>query len=347
VCGVLGFINSENFAQENQTGQPERLTGKLVELTRKPFDETKKERESTTNALVALGDAAIPALINSFDRKDQEFGARHEIITTLARIGSDSARENLKRIAVSESKDVRDNLKEWAANRFFEVIKTKSEAVPLLDSNVPGVKTTALLAISGMPLNGELVSKIGPLLNSEVVAVRWAAIKAYEEDPCETFYSQKIKYILIAADDPCTYGDFNKVARLGQYNEARISLQNYINALSNMHGPLIALQQTSQDVKTDLAKGVLIIARANRKDASVKPGIISIIKEPNNDFMLRLSATGSMGEIGTSYDVPFLQSVADTDPYGEKNYATPVHEMIYPVREVAKTSIQKIHEKAK
>ncbi|MGB8225452.1 MAG: HEAT repeat domain-containing protein [Sedimentisphaerales bacterium] len=335
----ISLINAEPNASQSQESKAERLTTQLV---------NGQEMDNTIHALVAIGDPAIPALTRHFKAEKQDFSLRHTIIRIMGEIGTDNAKESLKEIAISKN-DINPNLKGWAAHHFIKLIRNKEEAVPLIDSNDIDVRSEGLRAIQGIELDANLVSKVGVFLTNNEQAIRWSSISVYEKDPSQNFYRQKIDFILRAVDKVYTYTDANKVPFRAYYTFAQLDLQNYINALSNMNGPLSSLQVIHRETLTELAGDVLIIARASKGDKSVKSDIISIIKN-RKEMLLRLRAVDSMEKIGSAEDIEFLQSVANTDPYcytGSGDVPTPPGQsgIHYPIREVAKGVIQKISKK--
>jgi HEAT repeat protein len=340
-CVSLLVSASVGYAAERH----QSLLEEFIALTHEPVDEIRQKLDDTINAMAQEGDAVIPEIMDAFNVEGQRFGTRHAIVRVLAKIGSDEAKEQLKQVALSKREDIRSNMKEWAASHFIKLIQAKEEAISLLDSNEMGVKNLGLLTIAGIRLDDELLSKIEPLVTSQDRAVRRSAARVFELDLSEKFFDRKVNSLLTVLNNLYVFEDPNEISRPGQYNNAQISLQCYINAFSNMKGPMSILQQKSNETPKGLAKDVLSIARANRDDSSAKADIITLIKNPDKNYILRMRALLGMEKIGAEEDIPVLQALANTDPFQEKRMSGSKIEMAYPVREIAKNVIQRIQER--
>ncbi len=324
-------VYAESAAQ--QKIEAERLIKKLQSLTQKPDS---NEFKNTIDDLAAIGDPVISIMkkVGGFDN--------HTNIRVLRKIGTDKAKETLKEVAIVKG----NKNSAWAASNFVELIQKKQEAIPLVYSDNPAVQARGLIAIRGIALDANLVSRIGVLITNQ--SSRSAACGVFEEDSSTTFYEQKIKLITDEVRKTYTIPKARVIAPRGFLTYAQVDLVSYLRALSYMKGPLSSLQKSCESEPNQLTRDCLFIARAMRKDESVKNEIVSIIKE-RKDTVLRIWAVMGMGEIGTKEDIEFLQSVADTDPYFE--YANLPLEpndpkrKFYRVREVARTIIEKINQR--
>lgn len=346
VCMICCQANAELTAEEKQIIEADRLISKLVNMSSKQINDTKMEKENTIQSLITIGDPAIPNLLNQFNIDNQDYSVRHSIVRILGDIKSDKAKTGLKDIVLTNKNDVGANIKLWAASLYIESIQKKEDVVFLFESDNASILSMSLYAAQGISLDAQLLSKVDPFLGNQNKTIRWAATKVYEKDPSTTFYSRKIKSIIHAIDKTYTYSDANDIMPRSHLTYANVDLQNYIQALYNMNGPVGVLQEAVPHASSMLARDSLVISLAMRGDRSIKSKLIHIIIENKND-MLRLMAVKGLGNIGDKDDLPLLHDVSQKDPfcYDRKNvemHTSASLETIYPIREMAQKSIKNI-----
>lgn len=337
IAGLIFMVSIQAYGEQAAQEQidAERLVRKLQSLYQRPDS---NEFTETVDSLAAMGETAISAMgrVGGFDN--------HTNIRVLRKIGTNKAKDILKEISTGKG----HRYSAWAANNFVKLIQEKKEAIPLVYSDNPAVQTTGLIAIRGIALDANLVSRIGVLITDR--ENKWAAIWALEGDSSINFYDEKIKYISSAIEKAYTIPKAQVIYPRTFYTYSQMDLLYCLQALSYMKGPVSSLQKPCESEPNQLARDCLFIARAMRKDETAKNEVINIIKN-RKDLALRIWAVVGMGEIGTKEDIEFLQSIANTDPYYE-DVDLPLEpndpkRKFYRVREAASTSIEKINKRIK
>ena len=126
-------------------------------------------------------------------------------------------------------------------------------------------------------------------------------------------------------------------------NYGETTYSHYINALVKIKDANNYLVEQTQGT-SGRTRYCILIARANRGDASVKKEIINIFGDKDAG-MFRAWAAGCLGKIGTQDDIPLLEIIAESDLLERDPHYSMDTGPILPVRMAAKEAIRDIEKK--
>jgi len=326
---------------------------RAIALLELPWQEQLSDQrlDEAAESLKPTADEALDEIMRAFNRSGQAYAYRHRAVQLLQRLGTEKTRATLLDIALGRTAEELPSGRGWAASAYVRTMKDKSDARNLLASADSGVLNTALLAVKGIAVDESLFKRLLELAawkdKDHVTqrAVRHAAAAVMAADPGGKFVPQSVEAILAAVADVPNMPDASKVAWHSYHTHAEGSYQQYLNCLSEIKSADEALRQATGRA-TGVARGLLVIARAQRGDATVRPDIHHILVEPQAGLR-RAWAARALAAIGTPEDLPLLKKVAESDPLerergGDVGPPDARQRMFFPVREAARDVVRQI-----
>jgi hypothetical protein len=321
---------------------------RLLEILSMRWDEPRKRQAELDQAiadLAALGDSAMEAIMEQYNRQEQTFAFRHRLAQVLGAMGTPRAQEVLRDIALGRSIETNRSQWNWAATTYIGTLRDVRQAADLLDSQDRRVLGSALRALKGQEVDSSLLARLQELMRSEERSVRWAAASVMAADPGSAHAGEKVAAIADALADVKEVRETDQeYARMGvDYSLAEMTYGGYIRSLADMRGADDALRAVSSDVQGEALQAVTI-ARGLRGDSSVKGSLTGILQDTDAGAM-RVWAAEAMGRVGTESDIPLLREVAGSDPLLRDRYQDvgPVAVVkVYPVRDAAQRAIKSI-----
>jgi hypothetical protein len=151
--------------------------------------------------------------------------------------------------------------------------------------------------------------------------------------------------LMVAAEPPTA----NSLYPRGGGNTClEMSALRYINALKAARVEDSQLAGLAKRLR-GRARDAVVLAQALRGDLTVRPDVVKLAQDPEAG-MFRTWAATALGRVGTSEDLPVLQELARTDPLARESQPLPPSlpgswRKVYPVREAARTSIDRIQKR--
>jgi hypothetical protein len=324
----------------------------VIALLEMPWQEKLSDGklDKAAASIKPVADEAVDEIMRAFKRRGQTFAYRHRAVQILQRLRTEKARGTLLDIALGRSAEHLPSMKQWASAAYIRTMKDKAGARTLLASDDPGVLNNALLAIKGIEVDKALFERLLELIarkEKEPVsqrAIRHAAAAVMAADPGGKFIPQKVDAILAALADVANMPDASKVYWPGYYTHAEASYHHYLNCLCQMKGADAALRQATGRA-AGVAREILVIARAQRGDATVRQDIHRILEDRQAGIRRAWAARG-LAAIGTREDLPILKKVAASDPL-EREQGGDVgppdaKRTFFPVRGAAQDAVRQI-----
>lgn len=260
--------------------------------------------------------AKLQALIRQLDDGD-----RYQACRALGELGTPGAQAALLEVALGKKGAAQHK---WAARCYVRSLSNKRAARRLLEAPNPEVVAIGLLALAKdqAPIDGDLFADLKPLLRSNKGYVRQCCARLIRASPLQVSGREVAREVIASlgsvstvdhADEPWSFAN----DLWAEYTVAGMTYRDLIRALACAKA--ITLQHLTE--LTPRTPGVVrdcvLIARAWRDDSSVRLELYRIarkVEHPN----LRGAALYAFSWIGTVEDLPFLQTVAATDPYRVK-----------------------------
>lgn len=317
---LISRINELGFYQEPPEeirNDPNKL-GEYWPEQYKKREKYKPQREKAQSELAAMGDDAIDLILQQTQRYSNTL-----YLPVLAEIGTPRAMEVLRQKAIDGSSN--------AARNYTRKLKDKTKAKSLLDSTDINVQNVALNALRGTAIDSDFLALLNKYLSqSKYYNVRRSAARVMADDPNSTYAEQKVSAIIKTID---SVAQLPRAWEKYQYDWigslADIQYQFLTDALAKMKGADEPLRDITDKVN-GLTRDCVIVARAYRGDASVKPQVYRFLRDPNAVKLIHMRrlAVGSFAHIGDNGDVKFLQDIAKNDSVEIVDIGGPMVELI-------------------
>jgi hypothetical protein len=322
----------------------------VIAILELPWQEkvSDEKLDEAAASLKPMADEAVDEIMRAFNRSGQTFVYRHRAVQILQRLSTKKARATLLDIALGRSAEELPTMKQWASAAYLRTTQDYSEVRKLLASDDSGVLGNVLRALKGVEVDEALLKRLLELTaykgDKEPMfqeSVRCLAAAVMAADPGGKFPAQKVDAILAAVEEVASLPHASKIHWPGSYTYAESSYHHYIRCLSEMRGADEALRQ-AMGRATALARDILVIARAQRGDATARKDLHRILDDQQAG-MRRAWAARGLAVIGTQEDLPILKKLAASDllerdrggdvgPPGRKN-------TYFPIREAAREAI--------
>jgi len=280
------------------------------------FQEIEAKREQARNELAAMGEEIIEPLLGMY-RKGRY---RSNIIRVLKKIGTPKAQSSLLNISLERNGFY--NLGTSAAQYYIELAKNKEDIKKLLVSSDDDILDVALQNLPGVTIDSELLKRLDELLQSKQYhpvlnfSLRTKAAAVIEADTGSVLTKEKFSAIVKSLD---TVEQMPKSNERFQNNEVgTFADRTYwllARSLEKMKGIDTYLSEATNQ-RIGNPRRWLLAVRANRGDSSVKSQIHDSLEDPKmlERTVFRLYALQGYGKIGTTEDIDFLRSIAESDP---------------------------------
>lgn len=331
---------------------PDELDKLVDELGRqKPGSD---ELKNTIQTLTEQGMPAVRAIERSLGNTAPDFGRIHNAVRVLKGVNTPQTRALLLRMALGEFKIKNPNLQAWAGYALIDC--DRAQAWELLESPHVQVLAPALNAVEGQPVTEKRISTLKKVAIEQTSDLaKWRAIEILlHADSGEKANAAGIETIEIALTGVGQLTDANvlKDERHGfhsSYTVAELHYRRYANALGNCGVNSDSLRTLAGKLK-GRARDAVFLAIAHRQEKSVHDEMVRIAKDKDAGLFRAWAATG-LAEVGTSSDLPLLQTLADSDPLVRTGplHGTRLHQVgpTYPVRDAAKNAIRALGGKPK
>jgi len=320
-------MEPKNFHQAD-----EKTRREFYERRRLIYQKQKEKLNEATDGLSAMGDIVIDPIINRMKRENDPqkrtlLGNR--AVEVIGKIGTPKAREVLadmifNRNGLEEGFKFKNLIGTYLRMvKNTRDVKSKIVASELLKlSNNIDFTERVLNVLPGVPVDAELLNQLERLLLAKQyhpvinITLRLKAARILAADISGKFVRKKVfaivKSLKTVEQLPCAHDRF-QYDRLGTF--ADVLYDGLIRALIDIKGSLPTLQVISNEL-TRKSKTCLIIAIANKGDASVKDELRDIVNNPDliERTTIRLHAVRAFEKIGTVEDLKFLNKLAETDP---------------------------------
>ncbi len=282
---------------------------------------------------------------------------RYEAIRILGAERSESARALLLEIALGQHGSFG---RESAATSYLDSLDDKRDAVRLLDAGDSIILNRALLALRGLPVEGELWDGLKPvLLHGSWWARRDCAVVLYV-DSSEELGEDKARAILESLRSAWMLPDGDQSARLlgDDWQTVRtFFFRKCLNVLAEAGPITLTHLQGIQEPLSEIQRKCLMLARALRGDEEARAEYCRVM-EHDADPQLRWAVTGAFQSISRPEDIPLLERIGTTDPYWVEAPAdllkNPGMEwlkeqggVVYPVRNAAGKQIAYLQDKTR
>jgi hypothetical protein len=325
----------ENVANIKLTLEPiprEIMSRKTDEDTRKEFfrkrrlkyRKRKAELDKAIGQLAERGEVVIEPIMSRV-RAEEDIKKRallgNRTADVLIRIGTPKAHKALTDMVLG-----RNGLNRFKSSHvsgiFLRMVKNSLDVQKKLDarellrlSNNKDFVGRVLNALHGVPIDPELLEQLVGILQSNDYYTIFCAVRVMGTAPTEAFVKEKVSAIVellkTVEEMPKAHERYQN-DRFGTF--ADNLYKELIKALIEMKGADAPLEEFTNKL-TGMPRTCLIIARANRGDASVKGELRDILTQPAmvERTLMRLSAVRAFERIGTADDLPFLRQLAETE----------------------------------
>ena len=310
--------------------------------------ERREEANEAIKKIASIGDKVIEPIMYEYNR-DATMSFRYEIISILGQRKSVQARDILLDIALGKIRVDNNAQKRMASQNFISSLEDKSEAKKLLVSQDTDVLNYALVGLKGQPVDRNMLVRFSEILGAEKndlgkLILCWNIASIFAEDPNTTYAAQKVSLIIDAIEKPTKISDSEVKYSHTYYTYSESTYSSYIDALSKIKGADSFLKESTART-SGLTRYCILIARANRGDASVKNELIKILSDKDAEAF-RVWAARCFEIIGTQDDIPFLKVIADSDPLARDFHGSYPAPPAFLVRMAANNAIKKIQAKS-
>jgi hypothetical protein len=303
------------------------------------------------------GDTALPKLARSFSSLAYEY--RDYALDLLQAMGTEGARALLLDAAYGRLAGA-EHLTKSAALRYLNSMSDPREAVRLLDAKDTSILNSALMALRGLPVEGELWERLKPvLLHGSWWARRDCAVVLYV-DSSEELGEEKARAILESLGSAWLLPDGDQSARLVGDDWQTVQtffFRKCLNVLAEAGPITLAHLQGLEEPLSEIQRKCLMLARALRGDEEARPEYCRVM-EHDDDPQLRWAVTGAFWSISRAEDMPLLERIGTADPYWMEVPAEVLENpgmewlkeqggIVYPVRDAAGKQIAYLRDKTR
>jgi hypothetical protein len=282
---------------------------------------------------------------------------RYEAIRILGAERSESARALLLEIALGQHGSFG---RQSAATSYLNSLDDQREAVRLLDAEDSIILNRALMALRGLPVEGELWERLKPvLLHGSWWARKDCAVVLYV-DSSEELGEEKARAILESLGSAWMLPDGDQSARLAWDYWQTVRTHFFRRCLDVLAeaGPITLAQlQGIREPLSEIQRKCLMLARALRGDEEARPEYCRVM-EHDDDPQLRWAVTGAFWSISRAEDMPLLERIGTADPYWMEVPAEVLENpgmewlkeqggIVYPVRDAAGKQIAYLRDKTR
>ena len=287
----------------------------FVERHRK-FQEIEAKREQARNELAAMGEEIIEPILEMY--RSGRFDS--SVIRVLKKIGTPKARISLLNISLELNGFY--NLGTSAARYYIELTKNKEDIKKLLVSSEDDILSVALQNLPGLTIDAELLKRLDELLQSTQYhpssnfSLRIKAAAVISADTGSELMKEKVSAIVKSLDTVEHMPKFNE--RFQNSSIGTFADRTYLllaMSLEKIKGADAYLSEATNRLTGNPRRWMLAV-RAKRGDSSVKSQIRNFLEDPNmlERTLLRSYALQGYEKIGTTDDIVFLRSIAESDP---------------------------------
>ncbi|MEI7809274.1 MAG: hypothetical protein WCJ07_12395 [Verrucomicrobiota bacterium] len=249
----------------------------------------------------------------------------YDKIHLIEKINTGAARQALLSLTLRQRSDSADGI---AADAYVRILPDKRGATNLLQSTDKAVLNSALSGLQGCKVDDDLVKLAKAFLESKNGDMRHWAVDVLIRSPQPLKEEMLVAVVDSMRNIETLPGVTNVVGLSGSFfgavrnfeSKASYEYASYVSGLASTNTSKEMLEKLTP-TKAGNMRDVLLIARAKKMDATLKPEMQRVFKEsPLNG--LRALALKVFCEMATEDDLPFLRDIANNDPacfepYGE------------------------------
>jgi hypothetical protein len=322
--------------------------------------------------------ARIAQLVSTWEKEGDE-GARHlgrelpaltasqrrPIMQALSRMKSAEAQRVLLEVACGS---LGSEAEFSGAVYYLAAINSESDARRLFASEDPKVWCVALRTLwkRQSSVDAELLADVGRMLGSEDLEVRQNCARLLSLDPSVELGREKALALIMSIETVSRLPRSNEPAgHTHEYGRpwtvAGLVYEDIIEALGGARCIDAALLKEATPESSGLARDCVLIARAQRQDATVRTELYRIMRE-SPVGKIRFAAVDAFcrPDYGRPEDLPELELVAAEDPLsttlvdgqsiplGREDWLQPGHPPpeAFPIRHHAREAIQRIRQQS-
>ena len=254
--------------------------------------------------------------------------SEYDRIHLIEKINTGTARRTLLSLALRQRSDSSGRI---AADAYVRVLPDKGSATNLLQSTDRMVLFSALLGLQDCKVDDDLWRQLKPLLESRDIEIRFRVFDVVNLNASRIPFTEDMLKAVVdsmrsiehlpGATNIMPVSQIQFMSGLRNFEtKASQAYAGYAGALAFTRNPKEALEKLTP-VEAGNIRDAILIARAHKMDASLKPEMQRIFRESSLSG-LRRRALIAFGNMATKDDLPFLRDIAANDssyfqPYGE------------------------------
>ncbi len=322
LCG-LNVSGVEAMASGAENSNPDR---KRIERLLDKAEEVQylSAQTSLTQAIVSLGDPVIDPLIERTKRALRSDQRRFIVPATiiLSEMNKPRADNILLDLAWGRNTFSKFEPESLAAITYIDMMKKRGnkDACRIFFVNDRGKSYGyALRAIEGTELDRELFDKVCSFLTRD--NFRNDALRVLAADPSTRFTEGKVAAICNSLEEIEKQPDRNRTRKNmlnKMFNKTDEYCVPHVVALAKIPGADSAIRTRIRQQPEGIARQCLWIALGNRGEITAsREALTAFMKNPEyrESSILRRYAVEGYAKGGETQDLPFLQELAETDPY--------------------------------
>ncbi|MEI6077738.1 MAG: hypothetical protein WCS94_19305, partial [Verrucomicrobiota bacterium] len=271
----------------------------------------------------AMGDGAtvddVMREVSKLPKKSNESPPNdYEKVRLIEKINTDAARRALFELAVRIRKD--NDCYEAAAAAYVRILPDKRGATNLLQSTDRFVLSSAFRGLQGCKVDDDLWRQLKPLLASQDINIRLSVFGVLNSSPTPV-PENMIRAVVDSSAGFDQMPDAQKVILIPTASESGyqdtksgMAYASFAHMLGRWKDASLEMLAKWTPTEAGNFRDAMLIARALKKDDSLKPELQRIICESSLPS-LRVAALWAFANLATKDDLPFLQHVAANDSW--------------------------------